>query len=292
MQKELDKDITISVIIPCYNAQKYIGDTISSVLNQSEKNLELICVNDGSTDDSENIILTFKDDRLKYIKKTNTGVSDSRNKGFEASSGKYILFLDADDILSEDFLRKRIEFLTTNPEFGFCCSEVIKIDESGNKNLNTKWRGAYSSILEEVLSYNLKIITCPSNYLFRREVLDKNHIRFNSQLSSSADRFFLIELSHVAKCGWVEDSYLYYRMHASSMSHNLTPDLLKDNILFKQKILAIEYIPVSLKKEFNFKTNYILAGSYLKLGKIIPFIKYSLRSFYYNPGGFLKQLTK
>jgi len=284
--------ILVSIIVPCYNAAPFISATIQSVLQQSLGSFELICLNDGSTDSTEQEILRFSDPRIRYINKANTGVSDTRNVGFKLSAGKYILYLDADDILTEHFLQKRVDYLEQHPEIGFCCSEVIKIDEAGNVISDTKWGGAHSNILLEVLSYNLKIITCPSNYLFRKDLLLKHSIKFDPALSSSADRFFLIELSNVAKCGLVEDAYLYYRMHPSSMSHKLTLSLLRDNFIFKQKILSLDYIPSGLKKEFCFKTNYILAGSYYRLKKAAPFLLYSLKAFYYNPTGFLKQLTK
>jgi glycosyltransferase involved in cell wall biosynthesis len=287
-----DHPILVTIIVPCYNAESFIAATVESVLQQSHPHIELICINDGSTDTTEKEILKFSDPRIRYISKANTGVSDTRNMGFRMSNGKYIVYLDADDILSEHFLQKRVDFLEQNRDIGFCCSEVIKIDENGKIMADTKWIGAHSNILLEVLSYNLKIITCPSNYLFRKDILEKHSIAFDTELSSSADRFFLIELSNVSKCGLVDDAYLYYRMHPSSMSHKLTLNLLRDNFFFKKKILSLSYIPSDLKKEFCFKTNYILAGSYYKLKKAGPFLMYSLKAFYFNPAGFLKQLTK
>jgi len=284
--------ILVSIIVPCYNAAPFVAATIESVLRQSFGSFELICINDGSTDSTEKEILRFSDPRIRYINKANTGVSDTRNVGFTLSGGKYILYLDADDILSEQFLQKRVDYLEQHPETGFCCSEVIKIDEEGKIIADTKWVGAHSNILLEVLSYNLKIITCPSNYLFRKDILQEHSIKFDPGLSSSADRFFLIEVSNKAKCGLVEDAYLYYRMHPSSMSHKLTLNLLRDNFVFKRKILSLDYIPAELKKEFCFKTNYILAGSYYRLKKAGPFLLYSLKAFYHSPAGFLKQLTK
>jgi teichuronic acid biosynthesis glycosyltransferase TuaG len=292
MQKEIEENPLVSIVVPCYNTEKFIADTIQSVLQQTVQNFELICINDGSNDNTEKIILAFNDLRIKYLSKKNTGVSDTRNIGFEMSRGTFILYLDADDMLSPDFLKKRINYLTEYPDIGFCCSEVIKIDESGIKIPEKKGVGAHADILREVLSYNLKIITCPSNYLFRKKTLSDHSIKFDTDLSSSADRFFLIELSNVAKCGLVEDSLLLYRMHSSSMSHKLTLNLLNDNSSFIKKVLTIDFIPKKLKKEFCFKTNYILAGGYYKLRRYSPFFRYSIKSFFYNPLGFIKQVSK
>ena len=87
----------ISIILPIYNAEKYLHETIQSVLNQTYTNFELIAVNDGSTDGSMDVLQRIADDRLRIIDKKNTGVSDTRNMAIKAARGEYICFLDADD---------------------------------------------------------------------------------------------------------------------------------------------------------------------------------------------------
>ena len=106
----------VSIIIPCYNAEKYIAETIQSVINQTYKNWELIVVNDGSTDNSPDIIKEFvaNDNRIAFIDKPNSGVSDSRNKGLAKAKGAYIAFLDADDVWNFQYLEKQIENLQAN----------------------------------------------------------------------------------------------------------------------------------------------------------------------------------
>lgn len=98
----------ISVIIPVYNTQLYVGRCLDSILKQTFKNIEIICVNDGSTDDSLAILNSYaeKDSRIIVIKKENGGVSQARNTGIEAASGKYITFVDSDDCILEDTLAK------------------------------------------------------------------------------------------------------------------------------------------------------------------------------------------
>jgi glycosyltransferase involved in cell wall biosynthesis len=282
----------VSIVIPCYNAARFILPTLQSVMDQQYGNLEIICVNDGSVDDTENQIRKIQDPRIVYIKKENSGVSDSRNLGMKKATGKYILFLDADDILGENFLEKRVDFLELDPDKCFCASEVVKIDETGNALNGKHWKGASHDVLSEVLSYNPEIITCPSNYLFRKETLDRHKVLFDPLLSSSADRFFLIELNQFGNGGLVENAPLFYRVHEKSMSNHFTIGLLKDNILFQKKILAMKNIPGPLKKEFCFKTNYIFAGSYFKLKKFPACFWFSLKAFYYSPSGFFRQLKK
>lgn len=96
-----------SIVMPVYKVEEYIEKSITSVLNQTYTNFELIILNDGSPDNSEKIIKKYtKDKRIKYIKKDNTGVSDTRNKGVELASGDYLFFLDSDDYIDSDFLEK------------------------------------------------------------------------------------------------------------------------------------------------------------------------------------------
>lgn len=101
----------VSVIVPVYNCELFIKRLVMSVLNQSYQNLELIVLNDGSTDNTMGILNQFKDSRLRIIDKENTGVSDTRNKGLKLAKGKYICFFDADDYVEPTFLEDCISLL-------------------------------------------------------------------------------------------------------------------------------------------------------------------------------------
>jgi teichuronic acid biosynthesis glycosyltransferase TuaG len=289
----MDKAPLVSVVIPCYNAEKFVLATISSVLAQTFQSFEIIVIDDGSTDTSATIISQIQDPRIILLKKENSGVSDCRNIGMSYAQGEFILFLDADDILSPDFLEKRVHYLQTNKIKGFCFSSVMKIDEDGNEIPGNKIDGAGVDLLKELLNYNLHFVSCPSNYLFRKEVLEKNSIRFNLQLSSSADRYFLIELSRFSTGGKIsEGGHLLYRVHGKSMSNLLTQGLINDNYIFQNKVLQLNYIPFELRKTFRYKTNYIFAGSYYKLKKRTPFILFLLKAFAGNPIGVIRKLFK
>ena len=145
----------ISVIIPTYNRENMIGYAIKSVLNQTFKNLEIIVVDDGSTDNTEEIIRDFKDKRVKYIKKykKNRGISVARNIGIKVARGKYIAPLDSDDEWLPEKLDKQIKILQDGPpELGVVYSNSCYIDKSGknmNKLRNTKKVEGY--IYEDLL---------------------------------------------------------------------------------------------------------------------------------------------
>ena len=104
--------VFFSIIVPCYNVEKYIEKTIKSILTQTFDDFELILVNDGSTDKTKNILDEYfqKDKRINVINKKNSGVSEARNEGIKIAVGKYIYFLDGDDYITNDFYQKQQKY--------------------------------------------------------------------------------------------------------------------------------------------------------------------------------------
>lgn len=147
----------VSIIIPCYNQAQYVSDAIESALNQTYKNLEIVCINDASTDNSAEIIkqYAYKHDNLVFLDEVvNSGVCAVRNRAIEVSSGEYILPLDADDKIEPDYVEKAAEILKTNPKIGivYCLADLFGI-------VNKPWE---------------------------LEQFDKNRIIFNNQIFNSA----------------------------------------------------------------------------------------------------------
>lgn len=131
MNKEL-----VSVITPCYNGAKYIGETIESVLSQTYKDWEMIIVDDGSSDNSADIIAEYaeKDSRIKYVRQKNSGSAAARNTGIKTAEGQYIALLDADDLWDRDFLSEQIAFMNEKKSSLVCCA-YRKIDERSGEIL-------------------------------------------------------------------------------------------------------------------------------------------------------------
>lgn len=111
-------NIKFSVVIPLYNKEKYIQRTIDSVLNQNIQNFEILVVNDGSTDNSKNIVQQYLDKRIKLINQKNAGEASARNRGIAEATAQYIAFLDADDVWEENFLKTILELIKTYPKAG------------------------------------------------------------------------------------------------------------------------------------------------------------------------------
>tara|TARA_R110002096_G_scaffold398734_1_gene594868 strand:+ start:7383 stop:8213 length:831 start_codon:yes stop_codon:yes gene_type:complete len=125
----------VSIIVPCYNQAQYLYEALESVEQQSYKEWECIIVNDGSTDNTEDIAKTWvlKDIRFKFINQSNLGVSSARNTGIKSSKGSLILCLDADDLISEDYLQLAVEALSNNPNLSLIYSEAEKFEKKTGK---------------------------------------------------------------------------------------------------------------------------------------------------------------
>src|SRR5690606_17712108 len=122
------------VILPVYNAEKYVKEAIESVLNQTYKHVEFLIINDGSTDTSKEIILQFDDPRIRYIEnEQNIQLIKTLNKGIDLAKGKYIARMDADDRCSIHRFQKQIDFLERNPSYVLCGTWATIIDSNGTK---------------------------------------------------------------------------------------------------------------------------------------------------------------
>ena len=176
-------DSKVSVIIPAYNCQSYIPGTISSCLSQNYDNLEIIVVNDGSTDDTASAIVPFlSDSRVVLIEQENKGVSAARNIGIERATGDYITFLDSDDELGRDTISQNIKLMQSNPENVWLLFPIQRIDKNGNATDDIS-----SDLLPSFKYSNTDIITardafermgcrtlptCACGAIYKREFLD------------------------------------------------------------------------------------------------------------------------
>src|SRR5690348_13326256 len=127
--RELHAQPIVSVIITCYNHGKFLGDAIRSVLKQTYRNLEILVVDDGSTDNTAEVVLSFAD--VNYVYQANAGLSAARNKGIDKSRGSFLVFLDADDWLYPDAIRTNLLYLQQNSRCAFVSGWHDKVNEWG-----------------------------------------------------------------------------------------------------------------------------------------------------------------
>ncbi len=279
----------VSVIIPAYNAASFIGETIRSVVQQTYHSWEIIIINDGSTDNTVEIIETFKSDRIRFITQKNAGVAVARNKGLFFANGEFVVFFDADDIMTPDFLSERVNLLNDNHNIGY----VGGLIETFPVKARLK-QAAAADPVNEILFFNSSFATIPSNYMFRKKILLDHKIRFNKELSSSADRFFIIEISKFAKGKNLvgEKGKLLYRFTSQSMSNNVTPGLIIDNEKFYYELKRKNLLPRG--KEQRFKSIYFLSLAkgfgMVRLWRRVG--KYLVMSFFNHPIFFAQNFGK
>lgn len=169
----------ITVIMPAYNAGKTIGRAIESVLNQTYKNIELIIVNDGSTDKTSEFVGEYGDSRIRLIEQANKGLSGARNAGLEQMNGEYVAFIDSDDWYETDYVEKMVSsIITTNSRLAIC-GMIAHIDD--NTSCSASFDATYDSCFEnaEFLSrFESGIMNSVCNKLYQTTVLQDYGLRF------------------------------------------------------------------------------------------------------------------
>lgn len=226
---------SISVIIPAYNAERTIITTIESVLSQTYSDFELIVINDGSTDNTLNLINEIKDRRLKVHSFQNAGLPTARNRGIKLATGGFISFIDADDLWTPDKLEKQLEALQSRPDAGVAYSWTVLIDESG-KFLSATDRIHFDrNVYNHLLVKNF--ITSGSNVLIRTEAI-KTVGLFDPALNSAADWDYWIRLARKCDFALVPRYQILYRVWSKSMSHDIESIVSKNLKAIDRAFLA------------------------------------------------------
>lgn len=209
----------ISVIIPAYNCEKTIKETVNSVLKQTFADFELIIINDGSQDATLDVVSKIQDARLKVFSFENAGGNVSRNRGLNLAGGKYISFLDADDIWTPDKLESQLEALQENSDAHVAYSWTDYIDEEGNFLVSGRRVSVNGDVYEKLLINNF--LENGSNPLICREALIELG-GFNESLKAAQDWDMWLRLAAKFSFVAVAKVQILYRVSSKSLSANLT----------------------------------------------------------------------
>lgn len=208
----------ISVIIPVYNGQKTIKETIESVLNQTFTDFEIIVINDGSQDATLAIVNSINDNRIKVFSYPNAGVSTSRNRGLDKAQGEFVAFLDADDLWTKDKLKEQLKALQANPQAVLAYSWTNWIDEfgqflrpGGHITVNGK---AYDKLLVR------DFIESGSNPLIRKQALDKVG-GFDGSITHGEDWEMWLRIAACYEFVAVQSPQILYRISPKSASFDI-----------------------------------------------------------------------
>lgn len=211
-------EISASIIIPVYNAEKHINKCMENVLKQTCENIEIIMIDDGSTDQSGNIcdLYAKKDKRVKVIHQQNAGVSYARNTGIRLAQGKYIMFLDADDEIDENLIEDNYNILeASNADFLFFCFRYYFPDsrETVSNEFDKNFCGSGKEFFQKELVkiINKELMHAPWNKMIRRQFLQKNNIVFDTRYSIYEDITFSIKMCNAAEkiCVNKKEYYTY-----------------------------------------------------------------------------------
>lgn len=287
MFKPNDKDSLISIVIPIYNAEKYLEECLNSIKNQTYKNIEVIMVNDGSKDDSETICKRFSEDdaRFRYFTKVNGGVSSARNLGLDNVKGDYITFIDADDWIAEKHLELLINSIKkTNSDIGVSSYKefnnkdtyYIRVYTKQEKNLlnfEKMNRDEFLTLFPKLMSTNVCFNNAVSK-LFRKDLV--KNLRFDTSIKYGEDLDFYFRLyMNVDSISYVDELTYVYRIHGDSTTSNFNQEHAEQELaIFKQMYEKIQEIGLpsihyfkKLKKllglRMDFLENKVLLNEYL-----------------------------
>ena len=208
----------ISVIIPVYNSEKTIQETLKSVLNQTFSDFEIIVINDGSQDSTLDIISSLQDSRIKIFSYPNAGISASRNRGISHASGEFIAFLDHDDLWTPDKLESQLRALQENPQAAVAYSWVDLIDESSQFIRSYSRLSITGNVQAELLVSNF--LKTASNPLIRKEALIQVG-GFEQSICGPEDWDLFLRMAAHYHFVAVPRSQVLYRMITGSASTNV-----------------------------------------------------------------------
>lgn len=272
----------ISVILPVYNAEKYLRDVLNDLLNQSYSNMEIIVVDDGSSDGSAKIIqeYTERNDKIQAIHIKNSGPSKARNVGLEIAKGEYIRFIDADDRIPEDSMKNMIEVYSANIDVDLVIGNFITdINRGYFLGSELKEEKVDSKKFAEIFIDYAKsfYFGVPWNKLYKREIIENNRIRFNEQIIWCED--FMFNVTYFSAC---KNMYILSRpkgLYKYCIRENgITFSLSERNI---EEIVKIDELRYNHMKEYcdklglgeDFELEWKYSNLYEKLSVVTKYFR-------------------
>ncbi len=283
----------VTVLMPVYNAEKFVAAAIQSILDQTFPDFELLVIDDGSTDNSAAIIKSFRDDRIVYTKnETNLKLITTLNKGLELANGKYIVRLDADDLATETRIQDQVEFMEANPKVGLSGTwyEAFGSVSSIGKNPISNAEIRYMSF------YQCPIIH-PST-IFRTSVIRENNLRYNMGFPHAEDYELWGQFAEVSELANIPKALLKYRVHENNISklQNETQKYnsyrIKKQLFQKVGVTASDH-DLDLFQKMNHQVNILKLTELDRLGVLISkMLEGNVESQYLDQAWFADLLRK
>lgn len=283
----------VSVCIPVYNAEKYISECLDSLIKQTLREIEIICVNDGSTDNSPEIIKQYqkKHKNIKLINQKNQGLGGARNTGIENATGKYVGFVDADDFVDEEMYEALYRLAEDKGCEIAMCSLRFEPNTQTKKHL---WYKPYNGVINgEFLDRNIQ----PWNKIVSRDLIERIDFRF---FPKNGDDMFILLMLEANNIVSVDKEYYHYRIGHSTMSNTFKID----NFLNFIKCTEAQIDEVKkmgrydeLKEYLDYRMIYVLiqtmsVAALVKRKDIFKECKKTLKEYKYKTNVYMKKTTK
>jgi glycosyltransferase involved in cell wall biosynthesis len=283
----------VSVIIPVYNRGEYIRETVESVLYQDYQDVELIVVDDGSTDNSYEILLEYAEQGLlkllTHLAHENRGQSAALNLGLKEASGEFIAILDSDDFFSPGKLSSQVSFLNDNQQIDFVYGMGLAIDSNGKPLFNT-----LAESHREVGRPDELLLDCyvaiPGGSLVRKSLFDKVG-GFEELFRAGQDHDMALRLFESGRVAYVPEIVFHYRKHGDSISANGLERRWKTGFEILQRAKNRYPYPASLVRKRLAVLNFRLGQTYWRDGRHVAAVPLLLKSFCLDPIRALKVLT-
>lgn len=241
----------VSVVMPVYNAEKFLREAVDSILKQTYTNLELILVNDGSTDDSKEIILSYSDPRIRYFEnERNLGIVETRNRATAKATGEYLAMLDSDDIALPDRLEQQVAFLEANRQFGVCGAIHQHIDENNKLQEKIVYPSSHRDIRTHMTITNC---FCNSTVMLRTALARKEPYSAEYPLGEDYELFY--RLSSQTQVTNLPVLGTLYRVHGNNISLTKIDSMFAMVRKLNHRILAdlgLTYTEKEMELHMNF----------------------------------------
>ena len=282
----------VSVIIPAYNSAKYLPEAIASVLNQTYTDYEVIVINDGSTDNSREVVEPYLD-RIRYFEQENRGVSATRNRGIYLARGELIAFLDADDIFMPHKLQQQVAMFNAQPELGIINSGFRMITEEGEKIQDVERWHRIPDLTPEIWLLHKPVL--PSAMMFKKFWLEKVE-GFDPRFTASEDVDVVLRMViWECKSAWLKEITVYYRQHETSASWRNPSQQMANAELMQECFFAREDIPQNLRRlERQSRYDFLvwIACVLYQANCMSEMIDYLKKSLVYTPYSWSETITQ
>ena len=275
------KEPLVSVIIPCYNSELWIVNCLQSVYNQSYQNIEVIIVDDGSTDDTAEIIQKVKKQNTYYLYKPNGGVSSARNFGVKKANGGLIAFLDSDDFWHEDKIQTQVDIMQQGFDLTYCDYELLDASNNAVIQHNSIETINFEAALKKKLLSKNNILAGGSSVMLKRNVLEQiGSFREDIVIGEDWELWTRIVWSNF-KPYFISKKLCFVTKNKTSAQHTTNNETWRKSV--EKVLISFLHLPNINKKEKAIVFRELFKNNYRFNAQLSEVLKYRFKSCCYNP---------